>query len=184
MNKKYTRYILEVLLFAALIAVDLITKYLVFDLLENTSEYVVLEHIFSLKLARNTGASFSVLSGQLTFLTIMPIVAIVGIIALLVIRPNTPTNMRLGAILIAGGAFGNLFDRLAYGYVRDFINYDFLDPFFRYGFAIGNVADLFLLMGVVMIVVYIIFEFEETDFYSQKKLLKLQKEAEDIKDGE
>ncbi len=184
MNKKYIRYILEVLFFAALVAVDLITKTLVFDLLENTSEYVVLEHIFSLKLARNTGASFSVLAGQLTFLTILPIVSIVAIIALLVIRPNTPTNMRLGAILIAGGALGNLVDRLAYGYVRDFINYDFLDPFFRYGFAIGNVADLFLLIGVVMIVVYIIFEFKETDFYSQKKLLKLQKEAEELKDGE
>ena len=184
MKNKYIKYILEVLLFAALVAVDLLTKALVFKLLENTSEYVVLEHIFSLRLARNTGASFSVLSGQLTFLTIMPIIAIVAIIALLVIRPNTPTNMRLGAILIAAGALGNLVDRLAFGYVRDFINYDFLDPFFKYGFAIGNVADLFLLMGVVMIVVYIIFEFQETDFYSKKKLLKLQQEAEEIKDGE
>lgn len=184
MIAKSKKYILEVLLFAALVAIDLLTKYLVFDLLENTSEYVVLEHIFSLRLARNTGASFSVLSGKLTFLTIMPIIAITAVIALLIIRPNTPTNMRLGAILIASGALGNLVDRLAFGYVRDFINYDFLDPFFRYGFAIGNVADLFLLMGVVMIILYVIFEFQESDFYSKKKLLKLQEQAKENKDGE
>ena len=188
MNKKYIRYILEVLFFAVLVAIDLGSKALVFDLLENKSDVEILHNIFSFHLARNTGASFSILSGQLTFLTIMPIIAIVGIIAMLVIRPNTPKNLRIGAILIAAGALGNLIDRLALGYVRDFINYDFLDLVFTQGFAIGNIADLFLLIGVVVIAMYVIFEFQETDFYSQKKLQKLQEEEKaleaEVKDGE
>ena len=178
--KKNIRYILEVLLFGALVAVDLISKSIVFDLSENKSSFVVLDKIFAITLARNTGASFSILSGQLTFLTIMPIIAIVAIIALLVIRPNLPTNLRLGTILIAGGALGNLVDRLAFGYVRDFIDYVFLDTFFGINFAIGNVADLLLLMGVIMLVVYIIFEFKDEDFYSKKKLAMI--EAQEARD--
>ena len=178
--KKYLRYILEVLFFGALIGVDLGTKAIVFDLFENKSSFVVLDKIFAITLARNTGASFSILSGQLTFLTIMPMIAIVAIIALLIIRPNLPTNLRLGAIMIAGGALGNLIDRLAFGYVRDFIDYVFLDTFFGINFAIGNVADLFLLMGVIMLIVYIIFEFKDEDFYSKKKLAKLH--AEEVRD--
>jgi len=192
MNKKYVKYIIEILLFAALVAVDLLSKYLVFDLLDGQQSFVVLDKIFSLRLARNTGASFSILSGQITFLTIMPIIAILAIGVLLVIRPNTPKNMRLGAILIAAGALGNLIDRLALGYVRDFIDYVFLDTFFGIDFAIGNVADLFLLMGVVMLIVYVIFEYQDKDFYSKKKLAQLQSEQQEVvnnvegeaKDGE
>ena len=182
MKKEYTRYVLEVLFFAALVAVDLLTKYLVFDLLKDKSSVVILQKIFSLRLARNTGASFSILSGQLTFLTVMPMIAIAAIGAFLIIRPNTPKNLRIGAIMIAAGALGNLIDRLALGYVRDFIDYVFLDTFFGIDFAIGNVADLFLLMGVVMIILYVIFEFQDSDFYSKKKLAKLQEEANKIKD--
>ena len=192
MNKKYVKYIIEILLFAALVAVDLLSKYLVFDLLDGQQSFVVLDKIFSLRLARNTGASFSILSGQITFLTIMPIIAIIAIGVLLVIRPNTPKNMRLGAILIAAGALGNLIDRLALGYVRDFIDYVFLDTFFGIDFAIGNVADLFLLMGVVMLIVYVIFEYQDKDFYSKKKLAQLEMEQQEVvnnvegeaKDGE
>jgi len=192
MNKKYVKYIIEILLFAALVAVDLLSKYLVFDLLDGQQSFVVLDKIFSLRLARNTGASFSILSGQITFLTIMPIIAILAIGVLLVIRPNTPKNMRLGAILIAAGALGNLIDRLALGYVRDFIDYVFLDTFFGIDFAIGNVADLFLLMGVVMLIVYVIFEYQDKDFYSKKRLAQLQAEQQEVvnnvegetKDGE
>ena len=183
MKKAYVRYILEFLFFSVLVAIDLITKQIVFDVLEDKYSVVVLDKIFSFQLARNTGASFSILPGQITFLTIMPIIAITGIAALLIIRPNTPTNLRIGAIMIAAGALGNLVDRMAFGYVRDFIDYVFLDTFFGIDFAIGNVADLFLLMGVVMLIVYIIFEFQDKDFYSKKKLARLAEEQAKIVDA-
>ena len=190
MKKQYVRYILEVLFFVALVAIDLGTKELVFDLFKNKSTFVVLDKIFAIHLAQNPGASFSVLSGKTLFLTIMPSIAIAGIAALLIIRPNTPKNLRIGCILIAAGALGNLVDRIAFNYVRDFIDYVFLDTFFGIDFAIGNVADLFLLMGVIMLIVYIIFEFKDKDFYSKKKLaalaeLELKEEPkEEPKDGE
>ncbi len=180
MKKQYIKYILEVLFFGVLVAIDLGTKTLVFDLFENEPYFDILDKIFAIHLAYNTGASFSILSGQITILTVLPMIAIVGIIALLVIRPNTPKNLRIGAIMIAAGALGNLVDRLAFGYVRDFIDYVFLDTFFGIDFAIGNVADLFLLMGVIMLIVYIIFEFKDEDFYSKKKLAMIQ--AQEVKE--
>jgi len=180
MKKQYMRYILEVVFFLVLVAIDLGTKTLVFDLLKDENYYVVLDKIFALRLARNTGASFSILSGQLTFLTIMPLIAIAAIFTVLIVRPNTPTNLRVSIIMIAAGALGNVIDRLALGYVRDFIDYVFLDTFFGIDFAIGNVADLFLLMGVVLLVVYIIFEFNDSDFYSKKKLARIQAEQQKV----
>ena len=183
MNKKnIIRYVLEVLFFVALVAIDLISKALVFDLLDSTGKYVVWDGIFTLHLARNTGASFSIMTGQITFLTVMPTIAILAIIVLLIVRPNTPKNMRIGSIMIAAGALGNLVDRYSLGYVRDFIDYTFLSTWFDIDFAIGNIADLFLLGGVIMIILYVIFEFDEKDFYSKKKLAKLAQNLEDNKD--
>lgn len=184
MKKQYIRYILEVVFFAALVAIDLGTKALVFDLLKDQPSVEVLQKIFSFTLAKNTGASFSMLAGETAFLIVMPIIAIVGIAALLIIRPNTPRNLRIGSILIAAGALGNLVDRITYNYVRDFIDYVFLDTFFGIDFAIGNVADLFLLMGVVMLIVYIIFEYDDSDFYSKKKLQRIAEEQAKLVEAE
>ena len=190
------RYALEILFFFALIAVDLLTKYLIDDVLLQSkpyASYVVLDGIFTLSCHFNTGASFSILSGQITFLTIMPTIVTLGIIALLVIRPNLPSNLRIGLILISAGAMGNVIDRIALGHVRDFIDYTFLKTWFGIDFAVGNVADLFLIGGVILLIVYIIFQFEDKDFYSKKKLekynaeLALQEENNQdsvLKDGE
>ncbi len=184
MKKQYIRYVLEVVFFAALVAIDLGTKALVFELLKDQPSVEVLQKIFSFTLAKNTGASFSMLAGETVFLIVMPIIAIVGIAALLIIRPNTPRNLRIGSILIAAGALGNLVDRITYNYVRDFIDYVFLDTFFGIDFASGNVADLFLLMGVVMLIVYIIFEYDDSDFYSKKKLQRIAEEQAKLVEAE
>ena len=176
MNKKYIKYIIEVAFFAAMVAIDLISKSIVFDLLSSGNSYTVWEGIFTVRLARNIGASFSMLSGKTLFLTMMPIIAIIGITILLVLRPNTPKNLRIGCIMIAAGALGNVVDRIVLGYVRDFIDYVFLETWFGIDFAIGNIADLFLLGGVIMLILYIIFEFSEADFYSKAKIEKLRAE--------
>ena len=176
MNKKYIKYIIEVAFFAAMVAIDLISKSIVFDLLSSGNSYTVWEGIFTVRLARNIGASFSMLSGKTLFLTMMPIIAIIGITILLVLRPKTPKNLRIGCIMIAAGALGNVVDRIVLGYVRDFIDYVFLETWFGIDFAIGNIADLFLLGGVIMLILYIIFEFSESDFYSKAKIEKLRAE--------
>ena len=70
-------------------------------------------------------------------------------------------------LIISGGA-GNLYDRIfCDGEVRDFIQYMFLDkiwqPLFDSNFGVGNIADIYLVLGVFMICVYIVFDYKEGD---------------------
>ena len=57
-----------------------------------------------------------------------------------------------------------MIDRLAFGYVRDFIDYTFLETFFGIDFAIGNIADIFVMIAMGMLIVYMIFGYKEGDF--------------------
>ena len=68
----------------------------------------------------------------------------------LLTHPDTPTLERAGLWLIAGGGLGNLWDRLAYGFVIDFIRLDFVR------FAVFNPADVFVCVGAGLVVLSVI----------------------------
>lgn len=70
---------------------------------------------------------------------------------------------RISFALIIGGAIGNLVDRMAFGYVRDFIQFEYfgLTIFGSTSFAIFNIADAALCVGVAMFAIYYIFIYKE-----------------------
>ncbi len=164
--KRYKKYIFEALFFAALLAVDLISKPLAFAFLkEEGGRYVVYDGIFELIEVHNDGASFGIFGGKTTGLIAVTAIAMFALIALLLWRPNSPKLFRYGIIAIVAGGVGNLVDRLAFGYVRDFIDYTFLKTFFGIeNFGVGNVADIFVLVGLLCIIVYVFFGYKEGDF--------------------
>ena len=71
--------------------------------------------------------------------------------------------MRYGIVLLFSGALGNFIDRVALGYVRDFINFIILG----YDFPVFNIADIAIVLGVCLIIVEIIFE---EHIYGNKKV--------------
>ena len=97
--------------------------------------------VLSWQLTRNTGAAFSLFSDGSAFLTVLTALLIVGIAVYLFRSGNLPAPMCVGLWMIAGGGIGNLWDRLAYGSVIDFIRFDFIR------FPIFNPADVFVCFG-------------------------------------
>ena len=181
------KFLAELLLLIAVLVIDLLSKSLVFAFLadKKSGRFELIDGIFALQEAHNFGASFGIFEGKQTMLVVLTAVVMIALVALLAVKPKFPTLARSGIILIIGGGVGNLVDRIAFGYVRDFIDYTFLDTFFGIDFAIGNIADIFLLVGTFMVIIYIIFQAKEEDFFKPKQT-KNHNEAlqNEVKDGE
>ena len=159
-------FVIEILFLAFVIASDLVSKELLASFLAGQpgETYVIIDKIFTFKYVENTGASFGVFAGNQAMLIGVTSVIMLVLVALMIWQKDMPKFARYSLLLIIGGGIGNLYDRIAFNYVRDFIDYTFLDTFFGIDFAIGNVADIYLCVGVLMVVVYVIFMLDETDF--------------------
>jgi len=108
--------------------------------------------ILSWVYTENRGAAFSILSGKSLFLILLTLL-LIGLIFLYLIRhPQNPVAERLGLWCILAGGLGNLWDRLAYGHVIDFIRLDFVN------FAIFNVADIFVCGGAGAVILSVLLE--------------------------
>ncbi|MFA9414758.1 MULTISPECIES: signal peptidase II [unclassified Streptococcus] len=102
--------------------------------------------IFSLTYVQNSGAAFSILQDQQWFFTVVTLVFLTGAIIYFVKSKNHWLSLLPLTLMMAGGV-GNFIDRLRLGYVIDMVHLDFMD------FAIFNVADSYLTVGVVLMFV-------------------------------
>ena len=107
--------------------------------------------VFDLVLAHNTGAAFSFLHDaggmQRWLFSIIAIVASVWIVWLLR-KHGTQTLFALALSLILGGALGNLIDRIAYGYVVDFLHFHWNEHYF----PAFNLADSAITCGAFLMI--------------------------------
>jgi len=118
---------------------------------------VLIEDVFSFTYVLNEGAAFGILKNQrLFFLLITLILCTLGII-LLLRYPKRHITLKLSSAFILGGALGNLLDRVVMGVVRDFLDVTLIDTITGYSFPVFNVADIFVVVGVIMLGVYILF---------------------------
>ena len=111
----------------------------------------VLPPLLSLRLVRNPGASLGFGSSNTWTISMLAIVASVAMLVLAWRTVSTKWSLMLG--LAFSGAVGNLIDRIAYadGFLDGRV-VDFLD----YGWSIGNVADIALMVAGIGIVVLIV----------------------------
>ena len=118
---------------------------------------VIIPNVLSFTYVLNDGAAFGILSNQrLFFLLTTLIICIVGIIALLKF-PEKHILLKLSAGFILGGALGNLIDRVVIGVVRDFIDATIVETVTGLSFAVFNVADIFVVVGTILLAIYILF---------------------------
>lgn len=104
------------------------------------------------ELAHNPGAAFSSFVGGTGTQILLGLIAVVALIAIGVIASRTRPEQRLerfALALVAGGALGNLVDRIRDGAVTDFIAW----RWHEHRWPIFNVADAVLLVGAVLLLV-------------------------------
>ncbi len=157
MASKFEARFPYILLVVATLGLDRWTKSLVqsrFSLNESVS---VIDGLFNITYVRNTGVAFGIFSSVTSpvkslLLSLFTIVAAVVVVIYSFSTPvrNRLLQMALGFIL--GGALGNLYDRLRFGYVVDFLELYFRD----YHWPSFNVADSAISIGVFLLALEII----------------------------
>lgn len=171
-TNRWGRIILEILpifLMIACVVVDQITKFAFKEIYLNGGETIVIDGFFKLTYAENTGAAWSFLAevswGQ-TFFKILTGVALVAFVFMYIYAvKNNFTWLKFALALIIGGTIGNFIDRLFLGYVIDFLGFIFGD----YHFPIFNLADSFLCVGVIMLIIHFLFLDESAVFKKNVK---------------
>ena len=107
--------------------------------------------VFDLIFIQNTGAAFSILENSKIFLISFSAFAILAMIVYLIKNIQKASSFAIfWASLLIAGVFCNMYERIAYGYVRDFFKLNFID------FPVFNISDIFINISVIAIVIIII----------------------------
>lgn len=158
-------FFLEMLFFAFIITLDLTLKDYLYKLVveQHGGNMTVIGGFFDLTYSENTGMGFGMGSDSTLGITIMTFIIVIAVICyLLVFRKDKP-YIRIPLVMVAAGGIGNLVDRIAFGYVRDFFEFTFMD------FAIFNVADSFITVGAIALIIGLIVMMATTTADEKKK---------------
>ena len=131
-------------LIVPLIALDRVLKQLVLAVLAPDGVKTAIPGVLSWAYAENRGAAFSMMSGRGILLIALSIILVAVLAAYLIHHPDAKKLLRYGFWMMIAGGIGNLYDRIAYGFVVDFIRLDFIN------FAIFNPADVFICLGAAL----------------------------------
>lgn len=129
-----------------IVIVDLISKLVIDKLLKINETISIINNFFSITKVFNRGASFSMLIGyRLLFI----LIGIITIVVLFKYLNNFKMNIRniFAFSLLIGGIIGNLIDRVIYGYVIDFLDFNI----FGYDAPIFNIADTCICIGAFLL---------------------------------
>lgn len=157
---------------------DLYTKHIAFTkiFINGITEFAFIPGFITLESAYNKGAAFGSFSGSLFLIKILPTIISIAFIAVYiyfkiinfkekkkngVLTPKykifATSILNLSLVFLFGGSLGNLYDRFFIkDGVRDFIRYDFIETVIKKPFAIGNVADIYIIIGVILLIIYFI----------------------------
>ena len=161
MNKiRLKKFSLSLVILITIFLIDRLTKVYILKLLEvESSVDLYLTSYLNLYLIWNKGIAFGLLSinESVMYNTITLIIGIIIIIILFAMWKNGNIQ-RYFLALIAGGAMGNIYDRIVYTAVPDFIDLHF------YGFHwfVFNVADIFITIGIFCLILDELFFYKKT----------------------
>jgi len=138
------------------IVLDQLTKWWISTTFE-LYESIAVMPFFNLTLVHNTGAAFSFLAQaggwQRWFFTAIAIVVSIVLIVWLTRLEKNQYGMATALSLVLGGAIGNVIDRIAYGYVIDFLDFYYQN----WHYPAFNIADMAIVLGAIILLYQAIF---------------------------
>jgi signal peptidase II len=145
------------LLVAAILVLDRWTKLLIQKRFDLNESITVIDGFFNITYVRNTGVAFGIFSSvsspaKSVLLSVFTACAAAVVVTYSVRSPARNRLLQIALALILGGALGNLYDRLAYKYVVDFLEF----YAGSYHWPSFNVADSAISTGVALLALEII----------------------------
>lgn len=161
MKSKKIFYLIDILLVIVLVFLDQVTKNLAVVKLKDKSAYTLINGVLEFNYLENKGAAFGMLQNQKIFFVFVAIVFLGVITFVLIKAPNEPkyTKLHILLVMICAGAIGNLIDRIRLDYVVDFIYFSLIN------FPIFNVADIYVTVSTILLIICILFVYKDHDFY-------------------
>ena len=142
---------------AIVIIIDQIIKFVISNKMSLEQEIEVIPKFFSLYYVKNTGAAFSILQNQRVLLIIVSLVFLYFLDRCIEREKDLNKLSIISLGFIIGGIIGNLIDRLIQDGVIDYLSFQFG----KYLFPIFNIADSFIIVGIVLLIIGIIKEEKE-----------------------
>ena len=160
-SDKNKRILIGILILVFVFALDRATKIIILNIAEETNRVDIYVNSFlNLYLAWNKGIGFGLLSFDKDYIydaiTFFIFLINLIIIYLIYIEKGLKTYFLL---VILGGSFGNLFDRVYYNAVPDFIDLNYKG----YHWFIFNVADIFITIGIICLIINELLNYKKTE---------------------
>lgn len=147
---------------AVIILTDFIAKRIVLAQLKEGSTVPLWNGVFHLTYVENRGAAFGILQNQKWFFIVLTAIVLAVVIYVALRQKFKHPILCTALSLLAGGAVGNLIDRVVYGYVVDFLDFCLID------FPVFNIADIFIVIGAILLAIYFIFFDKEEEKETEK----------------
>ncbi len=136
----------------AVVLLDQLTKRLTVEYLKPVGSVPLIEDVLHLSYVENTGAAFGIMKNSRWLFMVVSAVAIAVLIFVIAKYCRGHAFASVAVAMVLGGGIGNMIDRVRLGYVIDFIDFRLIN------FAVFNVADSFVTVGVVMLLCFLISE--------------------------
>lgn len=166
--------IFDLLFLVVLVAIDQFTKYAAVIKLKNQPAFNIIDGVLEFNYLENRGAAFGMLQNQKMFFVFVAVIFL-GVITYVLFKAPAEKkyfSLHILLVLIAGGAIGNMIDRLRLDYVVDFIYFVLIN------FPIFNVADIYVTVSTLILVIQVLFVYKDNDFdflsFKQKKYRELK----------
>ena len=152
MNKSLrNKFIVMSVLIVVILVLDLVTKYVIDGMYEEGTGVSAIPGLFNIISVHNYGAAWGIFEGSQVMLIIMSLIFLGIFIWYFIVEKKKSWLLIVTFAFLFAGCLGNLYDRIVFGYVRDFIQFAFWQSF-----PIFNFADTFLTIGVIMFIIYLL----------------------------